>query len=160
MTEIDYWYEKWTALPFTLRHLLLYLLYASGNGDDGVECVLIDRDLLGTEPQELSRSWEVFTIRDGVRVSQWVPPPSWLFDELLADLNHELDFDEEKQEAILNLIAPMSASNVIVKVCHDRRPSVFIRFLEWLEPSAANAMVEYIGQNGMQHLCVGTQRSR
>ena len=67
MTEIDYWYEKWTALPFTLRHLLLYLLYASGNGDDGVECVLIDRDLLGTEPQELSRSWEVFNIRDGVR---------------------------------------------------------------------------------------------
>lgn len=159
MTEMHDWYEKWTTLPLTLRHLLLYLLYASGNKEDGVECVLTCRALLETKSLEESCNREVFNVRDGVRVSQWVPPPIGLFDELLEDLNEQLDMDNKTDVATLKLLTPMCPYNVIVQVRRDHPTSVYVRFLASLEPAGANAMVESIGKYGMHHLCIDNMKS-
>ena len=86
MIATETWFEQWKALPTGMRHLLYYCLYSVESGDDGVECVLTTRAFSETKPLEVSRHWEVFNVRDGLRALPWVPAPEGIFDQLVAEV--------------------------------------------------------------------------
>ena len=146
------WYEQWATLSLGLRHLLFYGLYAAGNKDDGIECVLTIRALVGTKPLESFRIWEVFNVREGSRVSQWVTQPEGLFDQLLEEVDEFFGIENLSGSTALNLLTPSGTKKLLVTVSRTDPTSIFINFLGSIEPAVADLMVEYIGLNGVNRL--------
>jgi hypothetical protein len=146
------WYEQWASLPLGLRHLLFYGLYAAGNKDEGIECVLTIQALIGTRPLEATRIWEVFNVREGSRVSQWVTQPEGLFDQLIAETDEYFAFEPPNTSATWNLLTPHGTKKLLVTVSRNEPISVCISFSDSVEPAVADKMLEYIVLNGMNRL--------
>lgn len=152
MDSNSQWFEQWRLLPVGMRHLLFHLLYVIDSGDDGIECVLTTRALENTPPLTSSRHWELFNVREWKRVSQWVPLPGGLFDNLTGEIDENVHHGTRKNPITWKVATPQGTVDLLVSVSWDDPISAFVHCNERLSREVASEMVETIGRMGMDRM--------